>query len=93
VNLTERLGEKRILWCPFSEAGACVIKNADGECVREPSECAHYNPETDECVRVEAARAQAQAAKALKELAETVCMAYDRMPELMSRFFGGDADA
>ena len=92
MNLTERLGEKKILWCPFSEAGGCVIKNADGERVREPSECAHYNPETDECVRVEAARAQAQAAKALKELAETVCMAYDRMPELMSRFFGGDTD-
>ena len=71
MNLTERLGEKRILWCPFSEA--------DGERVREPSECAHYNPETDECFHVEAARAQAQAAKALKELA--------------SRFFGGDADA
>jgi hypothetical protein len=30
MNLTERLGEKRILWCPFSEA--------DGERVREPSE-------------------------------------------------------
>lgn len=27
---TERLGEKKILWCPFSEA--------DGERVREPSE-------------------------------------------------------
>jgi len=65
VNLTERLGEKRILWCPFSEAGACVIKNADGESVREPNECAHYNPETDECVHVEAARAQIRIAKEL----------------------------
>jgi len=72
VNLTERLGEKRILWCPFSEAGGCVIKNADGERVREPSECAHYNPETDECFHVEEARAQIRIAKELSVIAQTL---------------------
>ena len=64
MNLTERFGEKRILWCPFSKA--------DGERVREPSECAHYNPETDECVRVEAARAQIRIAKELSVIAQTL---------------------
>ena len=72
MNLAERLGEKRILWCPFSEAGGCVIKNADGERVREPSECAHYNPETDECFHVEAARAQIRIAKELSVIAQTL---------------------
>ena len=72
MNLTERLGEKRILWCPFSEAGGCVIKNADGERVREPSECAHYNPETDECFHVEEARAQIRIAKELSVIAQTL---------------------
>ena len=45
---------------------------ADGERVREPSECAHYNPETDECVRVEAARAQIRIAKELSVIAQTL---------------------
>ena len=72
MNLTERLGEKKILWCPFSDAGACVIKNADGESVREPNECAYYNPKSDECIHVEAARAQIEAAKALNMIAEVL---------------------
>ena len=72
MNLAERRGEKRILWCPFSEAGGCVIKNADGERVREPSECAHYNPETDECFHVEAARAQIRICKELSVIAQTL---------------------
>lgn len=80
MTLTERLGEKRILWCPFSEAGACVIKNADGECVREPSECAHYNPETDECVHVEAARAQVEAARAQARIANALELLCDMQP-------------
>ena len=87
MNLTERLGEKKILWCPFSEAGACVIKNADGESVREPNECAHYNPETDECFHVEEARAQVDAAKALTQLAEILESAR------FNKFWRGDGDA
>lgn len=33
-------------------------------------DCAHYNPDTDECIHVEAAMAQVRAAKALERLAE-----------------------
>jgi len=80
VNLTERLGEKKILWCPFSDAGACVIKNADGESVREPNECAHYNPETDECIHVEAARAQVEAARAQIRIANARGVFCDSQP-------------
>ncbi len=82
MNLTERLGEKRILWCPFSEAGACVIKNADGESVREPNECAYYNPKSDECIHVEAARAQIEAAKALQDLADILMLFVDMQPRM-----------
>lgn len=53
----------------------------------------HDNSEADECIHVEAARAQIRAANALAEIAETVGMAYDRAPGLIRRSFGGDGDA
>lgn len=72
MNLSERIGQKKVLWCPFSEVGGCIVTNADGECAWEPSDCAHYNPETDECIHVEAARAQVEAAKELSVIAQTL---------------------
>ena len=67
MNLTERtkkIGER--LECPMCP---------DIPCMGPP--CAHYNPETDECFHVEAARAQAQAAKALVGIAEWVKQTFD----------------
>ena len=59
MNLTERLkeiGER--LHCPMYPDMPCMRVH-----------CAHYNPETDECVHVEAARAQVEAAEALVGIA------------------------
>ena len=39
--------------------------------------CAHYNPDTQECVHVEAAQAQVRIADALEALADTVHTGFD----------------
>lgn len=54
-NLDERIQANGDLWCPYT--GACVT-----------SLCAHYDPDTRECVHVEAAQAQVRAAEALTGL-------------------------
>ena len=62
VNLTERtkkIGER--LQCPMCP---------DMPCMGPP--CAHYNPKTDECFHVEAARAQVEAAKELSVIAQVL---------------------
>ena len=70
MNLTKRLGGKHRLWCPFSEAGQCAHLDSLDEKVRKPGDCAHYNPDTDECIHVEAARAQAAIATSLEAIVE-----------------------
>lgn len=62
MNLTERRKEiDELLYCPMY---------SDIPCMGPP--CAHYNPETDECIHVEAARAQVEAAKELSVIAQTL---------------------
>jgi hypothetical protein len=49
------------LWCPYTDSDLAVDR-----CIAEF--CAHYNPDTHECVHVEAAMAQVRAAEALTGL-------------------------
>jgi hypothetical protein len=46
------------LYCP-------QFSLSDEVCVCLAADCAHYNPDTDECVHVEAAQAQVQMASAM----------------------------
>lgn len=46
------------LWCPYTDSDLAVDR-----CIAEF--CAHYNPDTHECVHVEAAQAQKTIAAAL----------------------------
>ncbi|MEA4884303.1 MAG: hypothetical protein VB144_11750 [Clostridia bacterium] len=62
-NLATRRSEAwtehgRDLYCPHSPD----CKPCSTEC------CAHYNPDTNECIHVEAAQAQVRAAEALERL-------------------------
>jgi hypothetical protein len=54
VNLSERMKSKDELWCPLNGEMICMRLNEDTGVAKTP--CAHYNPETDECFHVEAAR-------------------------------------
>jgi len=67
VNLTRRLAHQKdgALSCPFAENVICRT-------TEKQSRCAHYNPKTNECVHVEAARAQIRIAKELSVIAQTL---------------------
>ena len=60
-----RTGPHR-LYCP-------QFSLSDEVCVCLAADCAHYNPDTDECVHVEAAQAQVWAGKMLEAIAEWLC--------------------
>lgn len=55
------------LWCPYTDSDL-----VEDRCMYIPSciaeFCVHYNPDTHECVHVEAAMAQVRAAEALTGL-------------------------
>jgi hypothetical protein len=62
-NLLARERDRRDgqLWCPLLVATTCRRES-----------CAHYNPGTNECVHVEAARAQVRAADMLERAARAI---------------------
>ena len=61
-SLDERMrAVDRGLWCPYTDSDLVV-----DSCIAEF--CVHYNPDTHECVHVEAAMAQVRAAEALTGL-------------------------
>ncbi len=63
-NLDQRIEAARgRLWCPYANADS---ESYDADCIK--GLCAHYNPDTHECVHVEAAMAQVRAAEALTGL-------------------------
>ena len=72
MNLTERLRGLKCwtrLLCPLS-GEECLQDGHSVPDIKYP--CAHYNPETDECIHVEAARAQIRIAKELSVIAQTL---------------------
>jgi len=60
-NLLARERDRRDgqLWCPLLVATTCRRES-----------CAHYNPDTNECVHVEAAQAQTKIAELLDQLVD-----------------------
>ena len=71
MNLAERLKWRlgkypTRLRCPFDNEWMCLVDD------EHSPDCAHYNPETDECIHVEAARAQVDAARELSVIAQTL---------------------
>jgi len=80
MNLTERLRGLTCwtrLLCPLS-GEECLQEGHSVPDIKYP--CAHYNPETDECVHVEAARAQIEAAKAQARIANALELLCDMQP-------------
>lgn len=70
MNLSERMKSKDELWCPLNGEMICMRLNEDTGVAKTP--CAHYNPKTDECFHVEAARAQVKAAGELSLISQTL---------------------
>jgi hypothetical protein len=66
-NLQERiLGSKHWMYCPLTGERCAYEANSGGA---QPFDCAHYDPEQEECIHVLAAQAQAAIAKALLPVA------------------------
>jgi sugar (pentulose or hexulose) kinase len=69
-NLQKRiLGSKQWVYCPLTGERCAYEADSAGT---QLIDCAHYNPDTQECIHVEAARAQVRAADMLERAARAI---------------------